>query len=399
LREREFELAIPLCKPNPAKLSESASALREIEQRAFFSNFGPVNTAFELQMVDRIFAGEGECLTVCNATIGLMIAIRQAIEVRPDSRRRYALMPSFTFAAMAQAARWSQLTPLFCDINASDWSADPASERRLLEKHHDEIAVVMPYATFGYAIDLARYEQIQREFGIPVVVDAAASLGTVSADGRGFGAGFSGAVVFSMHVTKAFATGEGGLVYSASSQLIHSLHSMSNFGFSGPRNAVTIGLNGKMSEVAALLATLRLQDFDAVMQRRANIVEQYRRALPELSFQPVTAHRQAHQFTPTLLPREMADCRAAIQAEMRRRGVESASYFSPHVAEQDYFRAHADLTTLPITNDVASRALTLPLFDTMTDGEVQEVTQAVKAALALCPPTRTPTRQLSPVTS
>jgi len=332
-------------------------------------------------MIDRIFGGVGECLTVCNATIGLMIAIRHAIEGRPDSRRRYALMPSFTFAAMAQAALWNQLTPLFCDVNPSDWSADPASEQRLLEKHHDEIAVVMPYATFGYAIDLARYEHIQSKYGIPVVVDAAASLGTVSADGRGFATGFAGAVVFSMHVTKAFATGEGGLIYSARPELIPTLRCMSNYGFSQPRNAATIGLNGKMSEVAALLATLRLEDFDAVMQRRSHILELYRSALPELSFQPVTAHRQAHQFTPTLLPREFASSRLAIQAEMRRRGVDSATYFSPHVAEQDYFRAHADLGSLPIANDIASRALTLPLFDSMTDDEVQQVVSAVKAGL------------------
>ena len=120
------DVTIPLIRPNPSRLSEAVSRLREIEDRAIFSNFGPVNSAFERNMTDQIFGGVGECLTVCNATIGLMIAIRQALESRPKSRRRYALMPSFTFAAAAQAAQWNRLTPLFCDINPSDWSADPA---------------------------------------------------------------------------------------------------------------------------------------------------------------------------------------------------------------------------------------------------------------------------------
>ncbi len=75
---------------------------------------------------------------------------------------------------------------------------DRASEQRLLDKHHHEIAAIVPYATFGYDIDLEWYENIQRRYGIPVIVDAAASLGTVSEDGRGFGTGFSGAVVYSM---------------------------------------------------------------------------------------------------------------------------------------------------------------------------------------------------------
>jgi dTDP-4-amino-4,6-dideoxygalactose transaminase len=330
-----------------------------------------------------MFSGIGECLTVCNATTGLMIAIRQAIESRPASRRRFALMPSFTFAAAAQAAKWNRLTPLFCDIDESDWSADKASEQRLLEKYHDQIAVVMPYATFGSSIDLEWYEEIRRTYGIPVIVDAAASLGTLAEDGRGFGTGFSGAVIFSMHVTKSFSTAEGGLIYSADPSLIQTLRSMSNFGFGESRSATRMGLNGKMSEVSALLANLRLEDFDAVMERRSHLVELYRHALPELRFQRVRTHRQAHQFTSTLLPREAAAHRAEIQAEMRRRGVDSAHYFSPHVAEQEYFRRSAELASLPVTNDVAARALTLPLYDTMTEEEVQEVACAVKAALAL----------------
>ena len=388
-------MPIPLTRPNPSRLSESVSRLREIEDRAIFSNFGPVNAAFERNMTDQIFGGVGECLTVCNATIGLMIAIRQALESRPKSRRRYALMPSFTFAAAAQAAQWNRLTPLFCDINPLDWSADKASEQRLLDKYHQQIAVVVPYATFGCDIDLAWYENIQRQYGIPVVIDAAASLGTISENGRGFGIGFSGAIVYSMHVTKAFATAEGGLIYSTDPQLIKTLRSMSNFGFGEPRNATLMGLNGKMGEVVALLADLRLENFDAIMQRRACLVELYRNALPELSFQQSRTHRQAHQLTSTLLPSNMATYRTMIQAELHERGVGSATYFSPHVAEQDYFRDAAALASLPVTNAVASRVLTLPLYDTMTDEEVYEVVSAVKASLTLVKRRRRPSSSTS----
>lgn len=354
-----------------------------MEERAIFSNFGPLNAAFERNMTAQMFGGIGECLTVCNATTGLMIAIRQAVESRPGSRRRYALMPSFTFAAAAQAARWNRLTPLFCDISPLDWAADKASEHKLLQQYHSEIAVVVPYATFGYDIDLAWYEDIQRRYDIPVVVDAAASLGTLSENGQGFGAGFSGTVAYSMHATKSFATAEGGLIYSADSDLIQTLRSMSNFGFGETRNAAQLGMNGKMSEVTALLANLRMENFDAVIERRCRFVELYRDALSEFSFQPLKTNRQAHQFTSTLLPQDMAAYRTMIQAEMRQSGVGSASYFSPHVAEQDYFRERADLTSLPVTNDVASRVLSLPLYDTMTDEDVQEAVAAVKAALAL----------------
>ena len=382
-------MPIPLSKPNPAKLSESVDHLRDMEQRAIYSNFGPLNTSFERKITEQMFGGHGECLTVCNATIGLMIAIRQAIESRPRSRRRYALMPSFTFAAAAQAAQWNRLTPLFCDINATDWSADRESEIRLLEKHHAEIAVIVPYATFGYDIDLDWYEEIQRTYDIPVIVDAAASLGTISSHGHNFGTGFSSAVIYSMHVTKSFCTAEGGLIYSANPRLIRTLRSMSNFGFGAPRNATTMGLNGKMSEVSALLANLCLENFDEVTQRRSELVNLYRSELPGVTFQHVKPHRQAHQFTPVLLPPGMAPDRTVIQYEMRQRGITTATYFSPHIAEQTYFRAKSVRPSLPVTEDVAARVLTLPLFDTMTDEEVCEVVAALRAAMTLIKRKRT----------
>ena len=376
-----MKMRIPLARPNPAKLSEAIADLQALEERAIFSNFGPLSISFEQKMTNQVFGGVGECLTVCNATIGLIMAVRQAMMRRPATKRRYALMPSFTFAAAAQAVQWNRLTPLFCDINRVDWSADEQSEAELLERYKDEIAVVVPYATFGYDIDLDRYERIQRDYGIPVVIDAAASLGTISENGVGFGSGFSGAVIYSMHVTKSFATSEGGLMYSADAEMIRTLRTMSNFGFGEPRNATMVGLNGKMTEVSALLASLRLESFDEVMQRRSELVGLYRRALPELSFQPVKEHRQAHQFTSTLLAKELAPCRSMIQAELTRMGIGSANYFSPHVAEQAYFRNPA--VSLPVTDEIASRALTLPLFDAMTDAQVHEVSAAVKEALAI----------------
>ena len=372
---------IPLAKPRPPRLSEAMAALRAIEDSNVFSNFGPVNTHFEEKVTRDLFKGVGACLTVCNATTGLMIAIGEAIAKRPDPQRRYALMPSFTFAAAAQAALWNQLTPLFCDINAVDWSAEASSELALLEKFKDQIAVIVPYATFGYDIDLAWYESLQEAYDIPVVVDAAASLGTISSNGQAFGLGFSGSVIYSMHATKSFATGEGGLIYSGDRARMRTLRAMSNFGFSEPRNACMMGLNGKMSEVAALLACLRLEGFEDVMQRRSHLVALYRSLLPHLSFQPATPHRQAHQFTSALLPAHQAPYRHQIQAELRRSGVETASYFSPHVAEQALFKDLAGVTSLAVTNEIASRIITLPLFDSMTDHQVREVCAAVNGTL------------------
>ena len=77
-------------------------------------------------------------------------------------------------------------------------------------------------------------------------------------------AALPGSVVYSMHATKSFAIGEAGLIYSADPDRIARLRTMSNFGFGEPRKATMPGLNGKLSEVGALLGQLRLNDYDHI---------------------------------------------------------------------------------------------------------------------------------------
>ncbi|MCB8882091.1 DegT/DnrJ/EryC1/StrS family aminotransferase [Acidisoma cellulosilytica] len=370
-------MSVAFIRPNPPRLSELGAELRAIEDSRMFSNFGPVNTRFEQDMVARMFAGSGQCMTVCNATIGLMLAMQQAIGGRP-TKPRYALMPSFTFAAAAQAAMWCGLTPLFCDIDPATWAASPQDEERLLALYGDEIAVVVPYATFGFDIDLDRYERLAAQYKVPVVVDAAASLGTVSVDGRGFGSGFSGTVVFSMHATKAFSTGEAGIVYSADEERIHDLRQMCNFGFGEARSATMLGLNGKLSEIGALLCQQQLNGFEGAMARRSEIMARYRQALPDFTFQPRRIGAQAHQFGVGLLPKGYGPYRREFQAALTAAGIGNAAYFSPHLAQQRHFAEHAVFGALPVTNDVASRVISLPMFDTMTEAELDEVVTVVQ---------------------
>jgi dTDP-4-amino-4,6-dideoxygalactose transaminase len=389
---------IPLLRPAPPQLSLAIEELQELEQSGIFSNFGPVNTGFEQEMLERFFGGVGACMTVCNATIGLMLAIKEAIGEAiggEAGRGQFALMPSFTFAAAAHAALWCGLKPLFCDIHPTNWAADSAAESAMLTRYAGKIAVVVPYATFGYPIDLERYRRLTAQFGVPVVVDAAASLGTFDVHGRGFGTGFDGNIVFSMHATKAFAVGEAGLIYSADPDRIARLRAMSNFGFGEPRTATMAGLNGKLSEAGALLGRLRLADFDRITGHRAALFDHYRDALPQLQFQLREPGMQAHQFVPALLPSSQRGRRAAIRAELAERGIAIGSYFSPHLLEQPYFRRVCVAGSMPVCDDVSARVISLPLFDTMTLHEVDQVAACLHTLIGVTEPGKASRRKPS----
>jgi dTDP-4-amino-4,6-dideoxygalactose transaminase len=374
---------IPFLRPRPPRLTRLVRELEAIEASGIYSNYGPVNTRLEAALTEQIFGGEGGCLTVNNATTGLMLALREAA-VR-DQGRIYALMPSFTFAATAHAAMWAGLTPLLCDIDGQSWNACPHAEDALRRRYAGRIACFVPYACFGNGIDLKRYARIAHEDGAGVVVDAAASLGSLDAAGQGFGAGFDHALVYSMHVTKTFSTAEAGMIYCGNHERLSRLRSMGNFGFGRPREATLPGLNAKLSEIGALLALARLDGFDAVVEHRAALAAAYRDELPDFGFQHVIGRRLAYQFMPVLLPEDCPLSRDAVVAALQREGVGAAHYFSPHLAEHAFFSETCVAGDLSVTRQVAARVLSLPMADVMTRDEVSWVCDTLRRCAGLRP--------------
>jgi len=366
---------IPFLRPRPARLSRLTGELIAIEASGVYSNYGPVNARFEAALTQQMFGGTGGCVTVNNATTGLMLAIREAMT--PGDGRHYALMPSFTFAAAGHAALWAGLTPLLCDIDPETWNASPESELWLLRKYAGQVACIVPYACLGNCIDLEYYERLAHDHGVGIVVDGAASLGSIDETDQGFGTGFRHAVVYSMHVTKAFATGEAGVIYCNDSERLSRLRAMGNFGFGRPREATMPGLNAKLSEIGALLALTKLEEFDNVVSHRHELAEVYRQRLVGFQFQRVVGRRLAYQFMPVLLPPGCPVSRADIVSALRCEGIGVGHYFSPHLFEQSFFAETCMAGNLAVTDQVAGRVLSLPMSDEMAQAEASTVADAL----------------------
>ncbi len=369
---------IPLIRANPPRLSRMPAALESLEASGIFSNNGELVRRFEARATERLFGGIGGSVTVSNATLGLILAARLA--AGKGAPGRFALMPSFTFAATAHAAIWAGLTPLLCDVDSQSWVMSERAIERAFRQHGSRIAAIIPYATFGNSIDLDHYEFLARRHDVEVVVDAASSLGSLDAKGRGFGTGTSLVCVYSMHATKTFSTAEGGLIYCADKEKLETLRTMANYGFAEGRSASMPGLNAKMSELTALLALAKLSELDVIVDRRAALGARYQHLLQGFGFQRALGQGQALQFMPVLLPRHLAAHRADIVSSLAARRIGAGTYFSPHLAEQPYFRANSRIDRLPVTKDIAARMLVLPLADAMLDAEVDIVCEALQDA-------------------
>jgi dTDP-4-amino-4,6-dideoxygalactose transaminase len=156
------------------------------------------------------------------------------------------------------------------------------------------------------------------------------------------------------------------------------------------------GLNSKLSEVGALLAAAKLREYPAVVDHRMAITNLYRELLPGWKFQDMTVARHAYQFMPVELPNSCAGSRDAVIDAMKRHGIGVGHYFSPHLAEQPYFRPRCVAGPLPVTERLAQRIIALPISDLMTSDDVVEVCEHLIAVTeALAPARRTMVAQQS----
>jgi dTDP-4-amino-4,6-dideoxygalactose transaminase len=367
-------IKIPFLRPKLVKQEEFLQYFLEIDKSRIYSNYGPINTRFESRVLNDYFDNIGAVTTVNNATIGLMLAISQC----KRSKGKYALMPSFTFAATPLAAMWCGLEPYFIDICSDDWCINKELLNDLLKRLGDRIAVVIPYATFGTNLDLEYYRQIH-ESGIPVVVDAAASFGTTGEKGH-FGKNFPGVVVFSFHATKSFGIGEGGLLYSGNIELIQKIRQSANFGFSIERESTLQGLNGKMSEYSAAIALSTLNVFPRKLKTRMKIHQWYLEQLNQKNLLKKgwlvqkTNGKIAYQFMPVLCPEGQSNI-DFIQ-RLANQGIEARTYFSPACHQQSQFKSYPH-TSLLVTENMSKRIISLPLWEEMDLNHVILVIEGV----------------------
>ena len=253
-------------------MNEYLGELEKMDISHIYTNYGPLNQHFEEKVMSEFFDSKGAVTTVANATLGLMAAIQFKKE-----KGKYALMPSFTFPATPLAAIWCGLEPYFIDVSLDDWCMDKTLLLDKIDELKDEVAVVVPYATFGSWMDLKEYEELERK-GIPVVVDAAPGFGLMH-EGIHYGQNFSGMIVYSFHATKPFGIGEGGMIYSNNEEEINQIKRMGNFGFDHNRECTMMGFNCKMTEYAAAIGIATMNKWNQKVQERNRISEWYTQLL------------------------------------------------------------------------------------------------------------------------
>jgi dTDP-4-amino-4,6-dideoxygalactose transaminase len=364
--------------------AEEEAALQVIRSR--WLSMGEVTKGFEEEFAS--FIGAKHTLAVTNATAALHLACL-AVGIGPGDE---VILPSLTFVATANAVRYTGATPVFADIESLDWlTISPASIEACLTERTRAI-LVMHYA--GFACDMPTIQEIARKHNLVVLEDSAHAVGS-KLEGRSLGTW--GAIgCYSFFSNKNMTTGEGGMLATDDDALAEKLrilrsHGMTSLswdrhqGHAYSYDVVALGYNYRIDELRSALGRVQLHRLPAGNQRRRELTLLYRELLNELAPQVGLPFAEArgtscYHILPALLPK--GTDRLRFMEALKRGGIQTSIHYPPvhhfSIYEDEWKKRGS---SLPVTEEAASREVTLPLYPTMQEEQVHWVAQAIKEAL------------------
>jgi dTDP-4-amino-4,6-dideoxygalactose transaminase len=363
----------------PSIEEDDLQAVREALASGFLVQ-GPRVAAFEQTVAD--YVGTKHAVAVSNCTAALLLAL-MAIEVGPGDS---VAVTTYSWPATANVIALCGAEPVFVEIEPGTFNMDPKALAETMQR--TTVKAILPVHTFGGMADMSKITKVAEQYGVPVIEDAACALGA-EIEGRRAGTwGLMGC--FSFHPRKAITTGEGGIVTTDDASLVLRLRMLRNHGLDPEAptpDFVLPGHNMRMTEFQAALGSTQMQKVERIIASRRSQAARYDKLFEPTEIVPPDAlpgSRHVYQSYVALLPQKVSPRRPEIIAALKAQGIET-TIGTYHLPLTTYFRNRGGYSTgdFPVTDDVAARAISLPLFEALTSQQQEQVAtellQLVKA--------------------
>lgn len=350
-------------KPLLPDLERYGKYLAQAHERAWLTNFGPL----QQELTDRLEArlGVENLLLVANGSLALHLAYRVFGMDDP------VLTTPFSFVATASTLAWEGKALRFGDI-------DPRSFNLSLPNNDldEPIGGVVAVHVYGNPCDVEAIEHFGKERRIPIIYDAAHCMGSTY-DGESV-LRWGDAATLSFHATKVFHTVEGGAIVFRRKEDLAKAKQLMNFGLDGSGRMTDPGTNMKMSEYHAAAGLVLLEDFDEVLSHRRELKALYQDILRDwVEFQVWHERGEDNAAYMPILASTSREC-VALETALSERGIGTRRYFFPSLNRLPFLGAGV---SCPVSEDISSRILCLPLYADLQPADVRIIAEEVKGAL------------------
>jgi dTDP-4-amino-4,6-dideoxygalactose transaminase len=309
------------------------------------------------------FVAGSACVALNSGTSALHLGLL-ALGIGPGDE---VIVPTFTFAATANAAAITGAKPVFVDIEHDFFSIDV---KRVEEAITPKTKAVVAVHLYGHPAELDKLTQICQKHGLLLVEDAAQAH---LAEYEGKAVGSIGDVgAFSFYPTKNMTTGEGGMATTNNKETERKLRLLRNQGMEIRYQNEIPGFNNRMTELAAAIGVVQLKQIEGwTIKRQANAAF-LDRALEGVIVPPVSpkARHVYHQYTIRLVDQD----RARFASELKRLGVDSDVYYPAPVHTLPAYNLPLDT---PVADAVAKTCLSIPVHQNLTKSNLQKIAEVV----------------------
>ncbi len=326
---------------------------------------GPVLTAFEQAFAARV--GVAHAVGVASGTDALELSL-QALDIGAGDE---VITSAFTFFATAEVICQRGAIPIFVDIDPVTYALDPAAVAQAITPR---TRALLPVHLFGHAADMHALGALAEQYGLAVIEDCAQAFGA-SLDGRQVGS-FGDTGAFSFYPSKTLgAWGDGGLITTDSDEVAERLRRLGNHGQEAGYRYVEVARNSRLDDLQAAVLAVKLRHADTAARARQAIASRYAERLADVAITlPATLPGHVHGWNYfTVLTEE----RDAVVAGLRERGIGCGVYYATPLHRQPVFEAQHGKRSLPVTESVAARCLSLPIFPGLSEAAVDVVADAL----------------------
>lgn len=388
-------MRIPLSRPDIGE--------REIEYvtrvlRSGQLSLGPLVPEFEERFA--AYTGSRHAIAVSSGTAALHLCVR-AVGIGAGDE---VITTSFSFVASANCLFYEHAVPVFADIDPVTLNLSPDEMRRVIRRDYEWLTsrrqlvnrrsgrvlkAILPVHVFGISCDMQAIGEIAGEFHLTILEDACEALGA-QVQGRSVGT-FGHAGVFAFYPNKQMTTAEGGMIVTDDPDLAALCRSLRNQGRdddAGWLRHVRLGYNYRLSDVHCALGLAQLERIGELLASRERVAAAYTRELSGVAgIAPppdvVASRRSWFVYVVRTTGPAAAELRRSLMDGLRQRGIACQSYF-PAIHRQPYFHALAEgpAPSLPFTESASDACLALPFSSVMSEGDVAEVSAAVREIVA-----------------
>ena len=337
----------------------------QIFSSGHITNRGPLVRQLEERLAG--YLGVKNLILVANGTVALEIAYRTL------GLKGFAITTPFSFVATTSSLVTNNILPIFADIDPDTLNIDPDQIEKLITPN---TSAIVPVHVFGNSCEVERIDSIAQQHGLKVIYDAAHAFG-VQNKGKSV-LNYGDISTLSFHATKLFHSIEGGALVINDDTLVEKARYLINFGIKNAEMIPELGTNAKMNEFEAAMGLCVLDEIETIAENRKVVFERYEKAFAgyiRMQKANLDATRN-YSYFPLIF--ESEEKLKAVEQVLNQQDIFPRRYFYPSLDTLNYIEPKQ---YCPISRDIASRILCLPMYGDLSSDEQMKIIDIVKGTM------------------